>query len=263
MFNTMMLKSLKVVIIEDEPIAAAYLKKLIGETGFAHEIIREINSVSDALAFFMQHKNYDLVFMDIHLGDGSCFDILNTLEIEKPIVFCTTYDTYAIKAFKYNSIDYILKPAKAKDIHSALKKYWSFKQSEENEYLQRVDRMINSLDTPNYKKRFLIRQNKKLKLVGTESIVCLYSDEGHTYLVEKTNTSHIVDFTLERLEELIDPQMFFRINRKMIININEILSVEDYFNNRLKIKVHNRIPLEMVVSRNRVKHFKNWLKGVS
>ena len=259
----MMLKSLKIVIIEDEPIAAAYLKKLIGETGFTHEIIREISSVSDALAFFMQHKNYDLVFMDIHLSDGTCFDILNTLEIEKPIVFCTTFDTYAIKAFKYNSIDYILKPAKAEDIQSALKKYWSFKKSDENEYLQRVDQMINSLDSPTYKKRFLIRQNKKLKLVGTESIVCMYSDEGHTYLVEKSNATHIVDFTLERLEELVDPHMFFRINRKMMININEIVSVEDYFNNRLKIKVQNRIPLEMVVSRNRVKHFKNWLKGVS
>lgn len=257
------MKSLRILIVEDEPIAAAYLKKLIKETGFTHEIVKEISSVSDALAYFMQYKNYDLVFMDIHLADGTCFDILNTLEIDKPIVFCTTFDTYAIKAFKYNSIDYILKPAKAGDILNALKKYWSFKKSDENEYLLRVDQMINSLDSPTYKKRFLIRQNKKLKLVGAENVVCMYSDEGHTYLVEKPNKTHIVDFTLERLEELIDPNSFFRINRKMIININEIVSVEDYFNNRLKVKVQNRVPLEMVVSRNRVKHFKNWLKGVS
>ncbi len=258
-----MLKSLRIVIIEDEPVSVAYLKKLIGETGFEHEIVQEIDSVTDALAFFMQHKNYDLVFMDIHLGDGTCFDILNTIEIEKPIVFCTTFDTYAIKAFKYNSLDYILKPAKPEDIHSALKKYWSFKKSDESDYLKRVDHMINSFDSPSYKKRFLIRQNNKLKLVSTESVVCIYSDEGHTYLVEKSGASHIIDFTLERLEELVDPNVFFRINRKMIININEIHSVEDYFNNRLKIKLQSRVPLDMIVSRNRVKHFKNWLKGVS
>ena len=256
-------KKLRIVIIEDEPISCAYLKNLINETGIEHEIVQEIDSVSDALAFFAKNPDYDLIFMDIHLGDGTCFDILNTVGIDKPIIFCTTFDTYAIQAFKYNSIDYILKPAKLNDIKVALNKYWSFKKSDEDDYVIRMDKIIDSYMPPSYKKRFLIRENNKLKLIDVAHITCFYSEEGNTFLVEKSGNSHTVDFTLERLEELMDPNSFFRINRKMMISIDEIHSVEDYFNNRLKIRLQTRSDLDLVVSRNRVKHFKNWLKGVS
>lgn len=258
-----MSRQLKIAIIEDEPISRAYLKNLIEQTGFEHQIIEELDSVSDALVFFSKNPDLDLIFMDIHLGDGTCFDILNTIGIEKPIIFCTTFDTYAVQAFKYNSIDYILKPAKLDDIKDALKKYWSFKKSDEDDYLIRMDKMMGSFVSPNYKKRFLIRKNNKLMLTDVNNVICFYSEGGNTFLTEKSGTSHAVDFTLEKLEELLDPNNFFRINRKMMISIDEIHSVEDYFNNRLKIKLQNRIDLDLVVSRNRVKHFKNWLKGVS
>lgn len=262
-FLIRMSKNLKIAIIEDEPISSAYLKNLISQTGIEHEIIQELDSVSEALAFFDKKPDLDLIFMDIHLGDGTCFDILNTVGIEKPIIFCTTFDTYAVQAFKYNSIDYILKPAKLQDIEAALKKYWSFKKSDEDEYAMRMDKMMSSFVAPNYKKRFLIRKNHKLMLTDVSNIICFYSDEGNSYLVERSGGSHVVDYTLEKLEELLDPNSFFRINRKMMVSIEEIHSVEDYFNNRLKIKLQNRVPLDLVVSRNRVKHFKNWLKGVS
>ncbi|WP_350287258.1 LytTR family DNA-binding domain-containing protein [uncultured Croceitalea sp.] len=256
-------KTLNIVIIEDEPISRAYLKKLIKDTRLEHSIVQELDSVSDAITYFSKNNMYDLIFTDIQLGDGTCFDLLNTVEIEKPIIFCTTFDTYAIKAFKYNSIDYILKPAKPEDIKTSLNKYWSFQQSDEKEYLMRMDQMLGSFVTPNYKKRFLVRRNHKLKLIGVNDIICFYSDEGQTYLVEKSGSNHTIDFTLEKLEDLIDPDQFFRINRKMMISIDEIHTVEDYFNNRLKIKLESKVPLDLVVSRNRVKHFKNWLKGVS
>ncbi|MDT0608000.1 LytR/AlgR family response regulator transcription factor [Croceitalea rosinachiae] len=258
-----MSKKLRIAIIEDEPISSAYLKNLISQTGIEHKIIQELDSVSEALEFFTKNPDLDLIFMDIHLGDGTCFDILNTITIEKPIIFCTTFDTYAVQAFKYNSIDYILKPAKLTDIEAALKKYWSFKKSDEDDYLIRMDKMMGAFIAPNYKKRFLVRKNNKLMLIDINSIICFYSDGGTSYLMEKSGSSHTIDFTLEKLEELIDPNSFFRINRKMMISINEIHSVEDYFNNRLKIRLHSRVPLDLVVSRNRVKHFKNWLKGVS
>jgi len=258
-----MSKSLKIVIVEDEPISSAYLKKLIKDSGIEHEITAELDSVSDAMVFFTHNHDYDLVFMDIHLGDGTCFELLNTITVDKPIVFCTTFDSYAVEAFKYSSIDYILKPAKLQDINAALKKYWSFKKVDEEDYLLRMNKLMSSFSVPNYKKRFLIRTNNKLKLIDIRQISCFYSDEGHTHLVDRTGNNHIVDFTLERLEELLDPEQFFRINRKVTLSIDEIHSVEDYFNNRLKIRLNSRFPMDMVVSRNRVRDFKSWLKGVS
>lgn len=258
-----MTKSLRIVIVEDEPISSAYLKKLINDTGIKHEIMAELDSVADAMVFFTHNHGYDLVFMDIHLGDGTCFELLNTIAVEKPIVFCTTFDSYAVEAFKYNSIDYILKPAKLEDINAALKKYWSFKKVDEEDYILRMDKLMSSFTVPNYKKRFLIRSNNKLKLIDIGQISCFYSDEGHTHLVDKTGNNYIIDYTLERLEILLNPEQFFRINRKITLSIDEIHSVEDYFNNRLKVRINSRFPMDMVVSRNRVRDFKSWLRGVS
>ncbi len=256
-------KTLKIVIVEDEPISLAYAKKLIRDTGIDHEIVAELDSIAECLIFFSENKSYDIIFMDIHLGDGTCFELLNSLTIEKPIVFCTTFDSYAVEAFKYNSIDYILKPAKLEDIEAALNKYWSFKKVDEQEYLGRMDSMMKSFSPPRYKKRFLIRINNQLKLLDVEQITCFYSDEGQTHLVDKSGKDYVIDYTLERLEELLDPEQFFRINRKVTISINEIHSAEDYFNNRLKLRLNSRFKMDMVVSRNRVRDFKNWLRGVS
>ena len=256
-------KTLKIVIVEDEPISSAYLKKLIRDTGIDHEIVAELDSIAECLIFFAEGGDYDIAFMDIHLGDGTCFELLNSLTIEKPIIFCTTFDSYAVEAFKYNSIDYILKPAKLEDINAALKKYWSFKKVDEDDYLARIGSMMQDLSPPNYKKRFLIRENNKLKLVDISHVACFYSDEGQTHLVDRSGKDYLIEFTLERLENLLNPEQFFRINRKVTISIDEIHSVEDYFNNRLKIRLNSRFNMDMVVSRNRVRDFKSWLKGVS
>ena len=137
-------KTLKIVIVEDEPISSAYLKNLLKETGIDHKVLATLASVADAKAYFLKNADYDLLFIDIHLGDGTCFDLLNATNIKKPIIFCTTFDTYAIKAFRYNSIDYILKPIKKEDVRAALNKYYSIQKSEENAYLMRIDKMMDS-----------------------------------------------------------------------------------------------------------------------
>ncbi|WP_339337959.1 MULTISPECIES: LytR/AlgR family response regulator transcription factor [unclassified Croceitalea] len=257
------LDPIKLVIVEDEPISSTYLKKQINDIGIDYQVVAEIARTTDATAFFTSNKDYDLVFMDIHLEDGDCFKLLNEVTIEKPIVFCTTFDSYALKAFKYNSIDYLLKPVNKDDVEIALKKYLSLKKIEDNSHFERMDKMMETIAPTEYKERFLVRKANKLKLVHTDDVVCFYSNEGDTRLIEKNGSEHIIDYTVERLEKLMNPKYYFRINRKMCININYLHSVEDYFNNRLKIMMQKKMPFDLIVSRNRAKGFKVWLKGIS
>ena len=238
------------------------MQKQIKKAGFEFQIIAEITNTVDAIRFFSTNTDYDLVFMDIRLQDGYCFKILDAITIEKPIVFCTTFDNYAIDAFKYNSIDYLVKPVKKEAVKTALEKYQFLKKLQENSSLEHNDELTKSLTPTTYKKRFLIRTRNKLKLIHTNNAVCFYSSEGDTNLIEKNGNTHVVDFTMERLDKVINPSCFFRINRKITINIDYIHCIEDYFNNRLKIKMEKDIPFDLIVSRNRVKDFKIWLKGI-
>jgi DNA-binding LytR/AlgR family response regulator len=244
-------------------VSSKYLKKQIQDTGIKHKVVAEITKANAAIDFFSTNNDYDLVFMDIHLEDGDCFQILNSVTIEKPIIFCTTFDTYAIKAFKYNSIDYLLKPVKKDAVEIAFKKYHSLIKTQDNSHLERMDKMMETIAPTDYKKRFLVRSGNKLQLILIDNVVCFYSNEGDTRLIENNGNEHVIDFTMERLEKIVNPQSFFRINRKMSVNIDYIHSVEDYFNNRLKIRMQKKVPFDLVVSRNRVKEFKIWLKGIS
>lgn len=256
-------ETIKIVIVEDEPISSTYLKNLITQTSFKTEVVKEIDSVSEAISYFKENSSVDLIFMDIHLGDGTCFDILNTIGIEKPIIFCTTFDTYALQTFKYNSIDYIVKPAEQQGVENALKKHQLLLNNKDNSHLARMDKMMETIAATEYKKRFLVRSKNRLKLISVNDVVCFYSDKGDTRLIENNGCEYIIDYTMERLEKLVNPENYFRINRKMAINIDYIHSVEDYFNNRLKIKLQKKVPFDFVVSRNRVREFKTWLKGIS
>ncbi|MFD2588989.1 LytR/AlgR family response regulator transcription factor [Croceitalea marina] len=257
------LDPIKLVIVEDEPISATYLKKHIKDTGIECKVVAEMAKTTEAAAFFTTNNDYDLVFMDIQLEDGDCFKILNNVSIEKPIVFCTTFDTYALKAFKYNSIDYLLKPLNKEAVQEAIKKYQALRRNHDSSHLARMDKMIETMAPTAYKKRFLVRSGNKLKLVQISDVVCFYSNGGDTRLIDKNGGEHLIDFTMERLERLADPASFFRINRKMTINMDYIHSVEDYFNNRLMVKMLKKVPFDLVVSRNRAKEFKFWLKGIA
>ncbi len=254
---------IKIVIVEDEPVSSTYLKVLISQTPFKTEVVKQIESVPEAITYFKENLSADLIFMDIHLRGGTCFDILSTIGLEKPIIFCTTFDTYALQTFKYNSIDYIVKPAEPLDIENALKKHQLLQKNQDNSHLAQIDRMMETMAPTTYKKRFLVRIKNRLELTDIKDVVCFYSDDGDTKLVENNGSEHIIDYTMERLEKLVNPGDFFRINRKIAINIDYIHSVEDYFNNRLKIKLLKKLPFDFVVSRNRVREFKAWLKGIS
>ena len=183
----------KIVIVEDEPISTAYLKKMLKETGIEHQIVGELDSVSESMLFFGKNPYYDLVFMDIHLGDGTCFELLDAKVIEKPIIFCTTFDNYAIQAFKYNSIDYLLKPASQDDIDTAMDKFMNMKNNGEATYFERMDKMLSSLKEPRHKKRFLIKKDNHLELIEAKNIVYFYSEAGHTFLVNNKGEEFLVE----------------------------------------------------------------------
>lgn len=259
---------LRIVIVEDEPVSSIYLEKKISETGKPFQVVGKVDSVSEGLLYFTENSSsFDLVFMDIQLGDGTCFDLLNEVSIQKPIIFCTTFDNYAMQAFKYNSIDYLLKPVNSEDVDNALTKYssiYSTNTSTEVDYFSRLDNALKSLQQTSgtKKKRFLIRTENHLEIVYIEDIVCFYSEEGQSYIVDNKGAVFATEYTLDRIEEMVSSDEFFRINRKAMIRIETIKSIEDYVNNRLKVFLNiDAINFDLIVSRNRVKEFKNWIRG--
>ena len=250
----------KVVIIEDEPPAAKRLSKMIAASPLDIEIIEIIDSVEDSIAFFQSFDNYDLIFMDVQLGDGLSFDIFKSVEITKPIIFTTAYDDYALQAFKVNSVDYLLKPIDQVDMNSALEQFeeWS-SNHDPNAY--DMNYLLKALEKPNYKHRFLVKKGKQLVVIPVSEISYFYSEDGYSFLIHKDGSKHIVDNTIDQLMLCLSPDNFHRINRKMLVSIGSLNGIHDYFNSRLKLEMSPTTNFEVIVSRDRVKTFKNWLNN--
>ena len=248
---------MNVVIIEDEPLAAEHLANMLRKVDPSIRIIALLESVSMSLDAFRKGLNPDLIFMDIHLSDGLSFELFQSIKIDHAIIFTTAYDDYAIQAFKTNSIDYLLKPINSKDLQQALEKY---------ERLQGIQRAIpNDLismylhRSTTYKTRFLVKSGEAISHVNCESVTCFFSEDKHTLLLSNQSKKYVIDYTLDSLEGMLDPAMFFRINRKLICSIVAIRKVHTYFNSRLKISLDGIEGDDLVVSRERVAAFKEWL----
>lgn len=258
---------MKVLIIEDEPFAQKELERLLGECNQKIEIMECIDSVEDSVDWLKYH-NPDLIFMDIQLSDGLSFEIFDKINIDIPVIFTTAYDEYAIRAFKVNSIDYLLKPVEIDDLNQALKKFENYKQKSEAKpteegFLNReqLEQLLNLYKPTNYKSRFIAKLGDNIKHIAVEEIPYFYFEEKVVFLVTKQNDRYIVDYTLDQLERLLDPKKFFRINRKYIASIDSIDKVSKYFNSRLKIRLKPHIDDEILISRAKVKDFISWLDG--
>ena len=246
---------MKAIIIEDEELTAERLDKLVAQHT-SIEVLEIIHSVKEAKAWLLQNPLPDLIFLDIQLGDGSGFDILESIETFPHIIFTTAFDQYAIEAFKYNSVDYLLKPIKENELRRAVQKLDKVSQSPD------LDALIASLSTSKvteYKTKFLIKVGLKYHSFQTSDIAYFYSEQGETYLCTKENRVNIIDHTLESLEQQLDPVLFFRVNRHMIVNAQQIETIDSYFNNRLLIQVAPTFPDPIIISRDRVKAFKKWM----
>jgi DNA-binding LytR/AlgR family response regulator len=247
---------MKAIIIEDEKLSAEHLTHLLKRVDSSIEIIAHFDSVKKSKSAFSQGIHADVLFLDIHLADGLSFDIFKEEAPTIPIIFTTAYDEYAIKAFKLNSIDYLLKPIGKDELAQAVQKLK--KRTQTPDITETINKAIQALHKP-HKNRFMVKMGDTIVSVKAEDIECFASEDGVTILTTRQRKRYAVDFTLDELEDLVSPDLFFRINRQVLISINSIQKVNTYFNSRLKITSEILPDEQAVVSRERVTEFKSWL----
>jgi len=247
------------LIIEDEKFAAERLAGLIKTYDPTIEIIGVVKSVKNAVEWLDSHQAPDLLFMDIQLADGLSFEIFEQTLVKTPVIFTTAYDEYALKAFKVNSIDYLLKPIDQVELNKAIGKY---KESNTPKVIpvQVFDSIMHSL-TKNYKNKFIVKVGEHIKLFAIENVQCFYSMEKYTFLQNNSGRDYAINYTLDQLEELLDPAQFFRINRKFIVSLSSISDIISYSNSRLKVKLNTNESDDLIVSREKVQDFKKWLES--
>ncbi|WP_106793319.1 LytTR family DNA-binding domain-containing protein [Aquimarina sp. Aq78] len=251
---------MNIIIIEDEKPAARRLNRMLGELNI--KVHTMLHSVRESIEWFSTNEHPDLIFLDIQLSDGLSFEIFDAITIKSSIIFTTAYDEYALKAFKLNSIDYLLKPIDDEELEVAVKKYKEQlpqKQQLQVDFEDIKKLLINPMDRT-YKKRFTTKVGQHLKIFSVEDIECFYSENKGTYLHTTDNRNYLIDTTLESLEDELNPQQFFRASRKFYININAIQDIISYTNSRLQIKLNHFSEQEIIVARERVKDFKMWLE---
>lgn len=249
---------MNIVIVEDEQLAAARLQAIVEKNEAGSKLVKKMDSVESSVKWFRDNNAYDLVFMDIQLADGLCFEIFDQVQISSPIIFTTAFDEYAIKAFKVNSIDYVLKPYDESDIVNALKK---FHQTQPKAFdMKLMEQWIKNFEK-NYKNRFVIKIGEHLKFITTEEISHFYSQEKSSFAQLQTGKSYAMDYSLDELENMLDPKLFFRINRKYIVSLQSIVDIIAFTNSRLKLKLKQIMEDDVIVSREKVVDFKKWLEG--
>lgn len=250
---------MKTIIIEDEKLSADYLTNMLKRIDPAIEVIANFDSVKKSVEEFQKGITADLLFVDIHLADGLSFDIFSKVYIDIPVIFTTAFDDYAIKAFKLNSVDYLLKPIGIDELKQAIEKFKKINKQQNNhiETLSQVYLQLNK----HYKNRFMVKIGESIISVKSEEIIHFIAEDGIVLLVTESGKRYSIDYTLDQLESLVDPNMFFRINRKVIISLNAVQKVSTYFNSRLKINSTQLEDEACIVSRDRVNDFKNWLDG--
>ncbi|MBB6463286.1 LytR/AlgR family response regulator transcription factor [Flammeovirga kamogawensis] len=250
---------MKVIIIEDEKPAQAKLQRQINKTPFDIEIVKIIDSVDKAIVWLKENQEtIDLIFMDIHLTDGIAFDILEGIEVSKPIIFTTAYDEYALDAFKANSIDYLLKPVDADALTKAIQKLQTIRNGSNDTKSGQIDALLATYNQK-YKKRFMIRVGEVIKSIETENITLFGAEGRHTFVYTNEGRRYIVDFKMEELTDILDPNEFFRTGRSFIVHRTSIVKINKYTNSRLIVELPIDINKDIVVGREKVKTFKEWL----
>ena len=250
---------MNIIIIEDEKPAARLLKRKVEKLGL--EVNQMLHSVEEAIAWFQNNNHPDLIFLDIQLSDGLSFEIFEKVEIKSSVIFTTAYDEYALRAFKLNSIDYLLKPIDEDEMETAINK---FKLQQAKPEIQQFDfeqikRMLVNPAEKTFKTRYTVKIGQHLKIITTDEIECFYSENKGTYIHTIDNRDYLIDSILEVVENELNPKDFFRVSRKFIVPLKAIKEIQLHSNSRLKVILPTYKEDEVIVSREKVQEFKTWL----
>ena len=256
---------MKILIVEDEDLAVKKIQKTLSEVDGDAEVIGVTDSIQSTVNWLEQNNAPDLILMDIELSDGQSFEIFSRTKVKSAVIFTTSYDEFALKAFKVNSIDYLLKPVQKEELSAALDKFknmsGSYKPAEKNEINMDalVKELQQKLQPKDYRKRFLVKHGQKLVSIETDDIAYFFSDGRLNFFKTFDNRKFVVDYTMDELEDMLDPQRYFRISRSFYISVASIDQIHDYFGNRLLLHLKPAVDKESIVSREKVADFKKWM----
>ncbi|HCT29268.1 MAG TPA: DNA-binding response regulator [Bacteroidales bacterium] len=248
------------IIIEDERLSAERLARMIHRLFPDFVLVKTLDSVKSAVKWLSSNEHPSLAFFDIQLADGLSFEIFEQIQLQFPVIFTTAFNEYAIKAFKVNSIDYLLKPIDEDELKNSVLKFRSGLTKPSALGNDAVAKALQML-TNKYKSRFLVKVGEHLRMIDVDEVSVFISMEKSTYIRTHSGRDYGVDFTLEQLEAMLDPKRFFRVNRKFIVEIKSIKDIIAYSNSRLKLKLDVNIDEDIIVSRERVNEFKGWLEA--
>jgi two-component system, LytTR family, response regulator LytT len=250
---------MKILIIEDEPAAVRRLQKLLGEINPSNAIVGSLSSIETSVEWLQLNPQPDVILMDIHLADGSSFDIFDKVTISSPVIFATAYDEYALKAFKVNAIDYLLKPIKKEELEQAL-----LKLSKDEKKHDETEDLIRKLAEAGFikkAKRILVKMGQAIKLIDLDNVAYFYSRDKISFAVLPGNKRYPIDQSLDQIEQMIDSTHFFRINRQFIVKMEAIDEMITYSKSRVKLKLNPPTEEDAIVSKERSPDFKKWLIG--
>ena len=259
---------MNILIVEDEDLAIKKLKKTLSSVDSTANVVGEADSIKSTVSWLKENPVPDLILMDIELADGQSFEIFNHTEVKSPVIFITSYDEYALKAFKVNSVDYLLKPVQKEDLQAALDKYKHMKEIysqglEKEKPPYPIDELVKELQlklqSKEYRKRFLVKHGQKLVSIEVDEIAYFYSDGRLNFFKTFDNRKFVVDYTMDELNDMLDPDKYFRISRSFFISIDSVAQIHDYFGNRLLLHLKPESDKESIVSREKVSDFKLWL----
>ncbi len=252
---------MEILIIEDEQLGAEKLGRLLTSIDDSIKIAGNTRSIKSSVEWLLQHEHPDIILMDIELTDGQSFEIFNHVAIKSMVIFTTSYDEYALQAFKVNSVDYLLKPIKRRELKNALDKYhqWQQRFSASPVNVAQLIHELKQQQPKSWRSRFLVKQGQKLLSVEINEIAYFYADGRVCFFITWNRQKYIVDYTIEELEQMLDPQQFYRANRAFILNIKAIGQIHNYFNGKLKLQLQPEIDREVLISREKATEFKEWM----
>jgi two-component system, LytTR family, response regulator LytT len=258
---------MKILIVEDEELAVKKIRKTLASVDNTAEVAGVTDSIRATVEWLENNPSPDLILMDIELSDGQSFEIFNRVKVKASVIFTTSYDEYALKAFKVNSIDYLLKPVQKEDLDAALQKYRQLKDhyatgapAAPQVNMDNLAReLFQKLQQRDFRKRFLVKNAQKLVSIEVEDIAYFFSDGRLNFFKTFDNKKFVVDYTMDELEDMLNPESYFRISRSFFISVNSVAQIHEYFGNRLMLQLKPEVDKEALVSREKVADFKKWM----